>query len=151
MVKLKNDFQSIHQMNKNSLRYKVVFLPTFLMFLLLVGDQTMACLFPSLSEMGQGKAMDCCTKHCRMDTTPQAAQEACQESSQVFSQQDTISNPIGASSLTIFKSLSDFDFQAMFHPPALETLHLLPKVLEHRFQYRYKTVEIFNLNQTFLI
>jgi hypothetical protein len=46
----------------------------------LLANQALACLAPSPMEMGDGRAMDCCTESCRMDPTPEAAKQACQQS-----------------------------------------------------------------------
>ena len=136
---------------KSPFTNRVVYLFASLVFVLLLGNQSLACLIPSLSEMGKGQAMECCTEHCRMDTTPRAAQEACQQSSQVFSQQETLSSPSGVSFLTIFKSLPDFCFQHIFQSSLLESVPLLPKAVERGFRHRFQTVEIYTLIHSFLI
>ena len=136
---------------KSPFTHRVAYLAASLSFVLLLGSQSLACLIPSLSEMGKGEAMECCTEHCRMETTPQAAQEACQKSSQVFSQQETLSSPSGTASLTFLKSLLDFGFQHIFQPPLLKSTPHLSNVVERGFHSRYLTVEIFTLNQSFLI
>jgi len=136
---------------KSPFTHRVAYFSASLSFVLLLGSQSMACLIPSLSEMGKGQAMECCTEHCRMETTPQAAKEACQKSSQVFSQQETLSSPSGTASLTFLKLPSDLGFQHIFQPLLLKFTPHLSNVVECGFYSRYRTVEIFTLNQSFLI
>ena len=138
-------------MVRNDRWYKVICLIAFLTTSFAMGGQALACIFPSFTEMSKGRSMACCTEHCRMDTTPQAAQEACQKSFQVFNQQETLSSPSGTASLTFLKSLTDLGFQHIFPPPLLKSIPHLSNVVERGFHSRYQTVEIFTLNQSFLI
>ena len=115
---------------KSPFTHRVAYITAFLSLVLLLGSQPLACLIPSLSEMGKGQAMECCTEHCRMDTTPQAAQEACQQSSQVFSQQETLSSPLGITSLAFLKLPSDLGFLHISPSPLLQFTPLLSSIAE---------------------
>ena len=139
-------------MNKIPSGCKVVFLPTLLAFTLLLSSSSVACFPPSLAEMSKGRAMDCCTKHCRMETTPRAAQEACQQTSQAFNQQETISSPSGIPALTTLKPLPDLGFHQKINSTLLEPIHHSHNIIVERGPHgRYRTVEIYTFAHSFLI
>jgi hypothetical protein len=79
-------------MNK-FVRSRLTYLLASSTLIVLLGDQAFACLFPSLTEMIGGRPMACCSQRCRVDTTPQAAQQACEQSRTAISQHQVMAGP----------------------------------------------------------
>lgn len=77
---------------KKTVWQHIIFWMILLSFGLMLSGKAIACLAPSAMEMGQGKAMDCCMERCRMETTHEAAQKACEESRLAFAPKETLSS-----------------------------------------------------------
>ncbi len=77
---------------KKTVWQHVIFWMILLSFALMLSGKAIACFAPSAMEMGQGKAMDCCMERCRMETTHEAAQKACEESRLAFSSKEILSS-----------------------------------------------------------
>ena len=136
---------------KNRLPYRAIHLSVFLVASLLLGGQAFACLSPSMIEMREGRAMACCAEHCRVETTHQAAQQACQQSDQVLTQHEAISSQAPAlaldsanmppNSVLSFQTVQDDDDHAEPKQPARR---------DHPPQHP-RTVAIYTLIHAYLI
>ncbi len=87
-------------MMKKPFRYWVAYFLVTFMLVTLVGGQAFACLIPSPMEIREDRAMACCTEYCRMETTEEAAREACQLSRTVTGQEEVMTQ----SSITVTKT-----------------------------------------------
>jgi len=77
---------------KKTVWQHTVFWMILLSFSFMLTGKAIACFAPSAMEMGQGKAMDCCMERCRMETTHEAAQKACEKSRLAFAPKETLSS-----------------------------------------------------------
>jgi hypothetical protein len=117
----------------------------------LLTAQAFPCLLPSPVEMSQGRAMACCADHCRMETTPEAAQKACEQSRQAFLQHEVYSNASLASPHEMVKLLPDsgtprheeLKVPNSIRPPAQVKRHVLSK--------KFTSVKIYTFVHSFLI
>jgi hypothetical protein len=92
---------------KNRLPHKTFHFTVFLIASLLLSSQTFACLLPSPVEMRKDRSMACCTEHCRVETTAQVAQKACEQSQTAFSQDEAMAGPPSAMGKISIKDLHD--------------------------------------------
>ena len=136
---------------KTLLGYRVFFLSALLASILLSGSQAIACFVPSMVEMSEGHAMTCCTDYCRMETTHEAAKNACDESRQVFSSVEILASPSAAHVLTAVKSLPDLGLIQALYPTDLDTRYPSPQASEDGLPKRYRSVEIYTLIHSLLI
>ncbi len=77
---------------KKTVWQHTIFWMILLSFSFMLSGKAIACFAPSAMEMGQGKAMDCCMERCRMETTHEAAQKACENSRLAFAPKETLSS-----------------------------------------------------------
>lgn len=130
---------------------KTIYLVMCLAIVLLLGNQALACIFPSMPEMQGGRSMACCADYCRMETTPQAAQQACEQSRTAISQNQVVAGPSTAVVKIFVAHLPDLglgppsDFLLDKLIPGLSTAtgHSLPEP--------FRSVKLYLLIRTLLI
>ena len=137
---------------RNDRWYKVICLIAFLTTSFAMGGQALACIFPSFTEMSKGRSMACCTEHCRMEATPQAAQKACDQSRTALTSVEAISNSSNTClSWTMAKSLLDLGGTFLSHRDLFEPTIPLFRVHEGFLSNRNRSVEIYIFVHSFLI
>ncbi len=114
--------------------------------------KAIACLSPSIMEMSQGKAMDCCMERCRMETTHEEAQKACEQSRHALSPKETLSSHHDTCDNSLVTILSDISPLLLFSSPLLEPIDRIKQLQTEVILLRhYPSVQIYTSIQTFLI
>jgi hypothetical protein len=136
-------------------KYRIVSLLASLTLIALLGGQAFACLFPAppasmnMGNMGEGSAMACCEQHCRVETTPQAAQQACQQSHAAISQQQAFAkSPI---SFVTLKDLLTAGLYATHDPPASPMISSLFLITADALAPSGRTVALYLFTHSLLI
>lgn len=107
---------------------KIIHTTLLLAILLLLSTQVLACLFPQPVDLREGQAMACCVEHCRMETTPEAAQQACQQSRIATSQEQLVVGSSATMMKVAMKDLTDTGLDGWYDQAALNPFpktHLL--------------------------
>jgi len=137
---------------KTHTKHMLFFWGLILSFSLSVAGKAGACSDPSMMEMSQGKAMECCMERCRMETTHEAAQKACESSRHDLSPKETLSSPQKTCAVSLLLSVSDFNPMPFFPSVQLEaderqrSVQFEPPPFLHA-----STVAIYTTIQSFLI
>ncbi len=138
-------------MTKATYHY-AVFWVVLLSFSLMLTGKAIACFAPAAMEMSQGKSMDCCMERCRMETTHEAAQKACEESRLAFSPKETLSNSDKDCKHSAATMLSEINPLPLFSLPLFEPNDRTKRVQnEPPIKRHASTVPIYTSIQTFLI
>lgn len=137
---------------KKLLWQRLIFSAVILTFSLMLGGKAIACFAPSTMEMGRGKTLDCCMERCRMETTQEAAKQACEKSLLAFSQQEMRAHSDKNCAYSPELILSDFNPLPLFSTTLFEPDDPLDPVQnEPPIQRHASTVPIYTAIQTFLI
>jgi len=140
---------------KKKTYHHAVFWTVLLAFSLMLTGKAIACFAPSAMEMSQGKSMDCCMERCRMETTHEAAQKACEESRLAFSPKEMLSSPDKNCDHTTATMLSDFNPLPLFPSPLFEPNDWINRIQRVQNDAPIKrhasSVPIYTSIQTFLI
>lgn len=102
---------------KKSTRHRHGILFLLLAVSLFLGNKVLACVLPAMDPMNmdETQAMSCCEDQCRQETTPEEAQNACDQSHAVSIQQDMVH--AGALSVLSLKYLPYATFSLFAAPP----------------------------------
>ncbi len=136
---------------KKLLEYRLLFLPSFLTLLLLLGSQALACMVPSMQAMAEGRSMACCAEYCQMKTTPQAAQQACEQSRTAISQHQSIAGPSVSLVKIALKDLPNAGLCAIHELPVSRLIPGLFSTKEYSLAPPYRTVELYLFTRSLLI
>lgn len=136
---------------KKLLEYRLLFLPSFLTLLLLLGSQALACMVPSMQAMAEGRSMACCSQHCRVETTPQAAQQACEQSRTAISQHQSIAGPSVSLVKIALKDLPNASLCSIHELPASHLISGLFSTKEYSPVPPYRTVKLYLFTRSLLI
>jgi len=137
---------------RNDQWYKVICLIAFLTTSFAMGGQALACIFPSLTEMSNGRFMACCTEHCQMEAIPRDAQKACDQSRTAVTSVEALSSSSNTFLSWMLAKLpldwggTLFLHRDLFEPP-VHRFH----VHEGFHSNQNRSVEIYIFVQSFLI
>jgi len=132
--------------------HRVLYWAVILAFGFMLTGKAVACLFPSAMEMSQGNAMDCCANYCRMETTHEAAEKACDQSRLAFSPNETLSSPHNVCDLSVATFQSDINSHPLFSFPLIDSVDRIKQVQnEPLFLRHHQSVQIYTSNESFLI
>ena len=133
------------------LKHKIICLATCLAIILLLSNQAMSCIFPSMPDMQEGRAMDCCAEHCRAQKTPQAAQQACEQSRTALSQNQPMAKLSTPVVKITFKDLSDAGLIWQQDGSVSNPVSRALPIASHRIAIPYPPVDLYILIHSLLI
>jgi hypothetical protein len=141
--------QTEARMKMRLARYRMMSLLAPLVLVFLFGGQAFACLSPSLMDMREGRSMSCCEQHCRVETTPQAAQQACAQSHAAISHHQAIAGPS-----IVFMTLKDIPNVGMYSihdPPAHPVILSLSLITADALAPPGRAVDLYLVTHSLLI
>jgi hypothetical protein len=130
-------------------RYRMMSLLAPLVLVFLCGGQAFACLSPSLMDMRDGRSMACCKQHCRVETTPQAAQRACAQSHAAISHHQAIAGPSMA--FMTLKDLPNVGMYSIHDPPTPSVQPSLSLITADALAPPGRTVDLYLVTHSLLI
>lgn len=133
------------------LKRKTIYVVMCLAIVLLLGNQALACIFPSMQEMQDGRSMACCADYCRMETTPQAAQQACEQSRTAISQHQVVAGPSTAVVKISVTHLPDLGLGPPSDLPSGKLSQGLSTATGHGLPEPFHSVKLYLLIRTLLI
>lgn len=130
---------------------RLTYLLAFFTLTFLLGGQAFACLLPSPTEMRDGRSMACCADYCRMETTPQAAQQACEQSRTAISQHQVVAGPSTAVVKIFVTHLPDLGLGPPSDLPSGKLSQGLSTATGHSLPEPFHSVKLYLLIRTLLI
>ena len=95
--------------------------------------------------------MACCAEHCRMETTPEAAKQACDQSRQAVSQDEPLLNQPNPYVSTMGNPLLDSGSSLPVGLAIRNEIHPTLQIKKHNLSKKFVSVEIYTLFRSFLI
>ena len=95
--------------------------------------------------------MACCAEHCRMETTPETAKQACDQSRQAVSQDEPLLNQPNPYVSKMDKSFLDSGSSLSVELAIRDETHPTLRIKTHNLSKKFVSVEIYTLFRSFLI
>jgi hypothetical protein len=136
---------------KSTQRCRTINLVICVVLVLLLSNQALACFSPSPVEMGKGQAMACCVEHCRMETTPQAAKQVCEQSHIALTQPLVLARSVAPVVNFYVQDLPDSGLFLPTEPFSQEETQGTYSASEYTLSKFHQSIKLFILNHSLLI